>query len=222
MKTKTYPATFKSMEPQLIDADQATFEAIVSVFNNKDGIGDIVRPGAFKDTIAAWAQSGDSIPVLWSHRMDDPNYNIGSVKEIEEVGAGDVRIPESANSWVKEHGGLWVKCELDTRDDETPMAKQVRHLLRKRRVTQFSFAYEVLDSRPGIEEGTTELTKLWLYEVGPTPIGMNPMTELITAKAAEEPPPDEGGTTAVPKGGHSAAFFRLRAEIALLAYAHGE
>lgn len=215
MKTKTYPAMYQNTEPGV---DEGVFEAIVSVFDNKDFVGDIVRPGAFKDTIAAWANSGNVLPVLWSHRMDDPNYNIGSVVAIEEIGGGDQRIPDHANPWVKEHGGLWVKAVLD---DATaaPVAAQVRHLLRNRRVTQFSFAYEVLDSRPGIEEGTTELLKLWLYEVGPTPIGMNPATELLAAKAAESPPPDEPPTSKS-EGGRSAAFFRLRAEIAAMAYAH--
>jgi hypothetical protein len=179
MKTKTMPASYAP------DDSGAGFEAIVSVFNNKDYGNDVVRPGAFADTIAAWKNSGDPIPVLWSHRMDDPNYNIGAVIDIEEIKAGDPRIPAWSNPWVQENGGLWVKAELD----EHGAAGQVRHLLTKRRVTQFSFSYDVIEEKVN-QRGENELLKLWLHEVGPTPLGMNPLTTLVGAKSTEaEPPP---------------------------------
>lgn len=180
MKTKTMPATYAPVA-------EAGFEAIVSVFNNVDLGNDVVRPGAFKDSIAAWQQSGDPIPVLWSHRMDDPNYNIGAVTDVEELAPGDARVPEWAHPWVKEHGGLWVKADLD----EDGVAGQVRRLMTKRRVTQFSFSYDVIEERTN-QRGENELLKLWLHEVGPTPLGMNPLTTLVGAKHAppDEPPPE--------------------------------
>jgi len=238
VKTKTYPASFKAGPELIAGEDKADFEAIVSVFNNVDRGGDIVRPGAFTDTIAAWKASGDTLPVLWSHNMADPMFNIGAVKEIEELSPGDARIPEWANPWVKDNGGLWVRAEIDTHAEASPIAKQVRWLLKSRRVTQFSFAYEVLDSAPGYEDGTTELLKLWLYEVGPTPIGMNGLTELVGAKSR---PPDEAaggappGENADPPGtddptedpsittkerGPSAALLRIRCEIDALITNH--
>lgn len=183
MKTKTVPATYM----QGHDDDVAGFEAIVSVFNNVDYGRDVVRPGAFMDTIKAWQDSGDPIPVLWSHRMDDPNYNIGAVVDIAEIQAGDHRIPDHASPWVKAHGGLWVKAELDS----DGAAGQVRKLLLKRRVTQFSFSYDVIEEKQN-SNGENELLKLWLHEVGPTPLGMNPLTVLAGAKATEpEPPPPD-------------------------------
>ena len=179
MKTKTMPASYAPP-----DETGAGFEAIVSVFNNKDYGGDVVRPGAFLDTIAAWKSSGDPIPVLWSHRMDDPNYNIGAILDIEELKAGDSRIPPWSNPWVHANGWLWVKAELD----EHGAAGQVRHLLQKRRVTQFSFSYDVIQEKQN-QLGENELLKLWLHEVGPTPLGMNPLTTLVGAKSTEEAPP---------------------------------
>lgn len=168
------------------DDGAAAFEAIVSVFNNKDYGNDVVRPGAFVDTIAAWKNSGDPIPVLWSHRMDDPNYNIGAVADIEEIKAGDSRIPPWASPWVQENGGLWVKATLD----DFGAAAQVRHLLKNRRVTQFSFSYDVIEEKTN-QDGENELLKVWLHEVGPTPLGMNPLTTLVGAKStAPDPPPD--------------------------------
>lgn len=182
MKHKTMPASYAPTTE-----GGSGFEAIVSVFNNVDLGGDVVRPGAFKDSIAAWQQAGDPIPVYWSHRLDDPTFNVGEVKQIEELSPGDSRVPDWAHPWVKENGGLWVKAELD--DDG--IASQVRRLLLKRRVTQFSFTYDVIEERVN-QRGENELVKLWLHEVGPTPLGMNPLTTLVGAKHAppDDPPPD--------------------------------
>ena len=197
MKTKSMPA---SLAP--LDDEAPHFEAIVSVFDNKDFGGDIVRPGAFADSIAAWKSADAPIPVYWSHRIDDPTYNIGEVVDIAELPGGDPKIPDWANEWVKSHGGLWVKAALDTHG----MAGQVRHLMKHRRVKQFSFMYDVLEERQS-KDGN-ELLKLALYEVGPTPLGMNPLTELIGAKNAD-PPPEETTETAERPRKRAFLFDRL-------------
>lgn len=223
MKFKTVPASFKAAP--LYDADDREFEAIVSVFNNKDYGGDIVRPGAFKDTIAAWKQSGDPIPVLWSHRMDDPEYNIGAVKEIEEVEPGDYRIPAHADPWIQKNGGLWVRASVDV--DGSTKAALVWNLLAKRRVTQFSFAYDVIEERATAD--ANELLKVWLYEVGPTPMGMNPLTELIGAKSDQQPEPEPAPPSPEPEPEAPEtrkhiplADFRLRCDIAARWHAYAD
>lgn len=163
MLTKTYPlALVKTGEQDGLADDQ--FEALVSVFGNKDSYGDVVMPGAFTQTLADWKASGDPIPVYWSHRMDDPDYNIGHV--ITAVETGD---------------GLVVTAQLDL---DSPKAAQVYRLLKSRRVTQFSFAYDVIDGVPAQRDGEDvyELRTLKLYEIGPTPIGANPDTELLDVK----------------------------------------
>lgn len=148
--------------------DEGVFEAIVSVFGNVDSYGDRVMPGAFEKTLTEWAASGDPIPVYWSHRMDDPDYNIGHVLEAKETAEG-----------------LWVKAKLDLEGGKAP---QVYRLLKGRRVTQFSFAYDVMAYRivkaAEDAESVWELDELKLYEVGPTPIGANQETELLSVKAA--------------------------------------
>lgn len=167
---------FKSCPVQVKAAGEADglkegqFRAVVSVFGNKDSYGDIVMPGAFADTLADWKAKGDPIPVYWSHRMDDPDYNIGYVLEAEET-----------------EKGLEVLAQLDIEDDSSK-AKQVNKLLKGRRVTQFSFAYDI-DEAAWVEKDDDswyELRKLVLWEVGPTPIGANRETELIAAKSAAE------------------------------------
>lgn len=179
MKFKTMPATVTQQ------ADDGVFEAIVSVFNNKDLGGDIVRPGAFKSSLEHWAQADSPIPVYWSHRLDDPTMNIGEVIDAEELTGGAKSIPSWASKWVQENGGLYIKAQLD----DFGMGAQVRHLMKQRRVKQFSFTYDVISERRSKDNDANELLDLFVHEVGPTPLGMNTLTELISAKQA---PPIDG------------------------------
>lgn len=158
--------------------DVGEFEAIVSVFGNVDTYGERVVKGAFADTLKDWEASGDPIPVLWSHNSFDPKAHIGHVLDAAE-----------------RDEGLWVKAALDL--DADPLessARQVWRLLKGRRVTQFSFAYDVVDwaevaANPDDDNDkgrVLELRKLKLYEVGPTLIGVNQDTELLAVKGLAE------------------------------------
>ena len=146
------------------------FKALVSVFGNKDSYGDVVQPGAFAETLEEWKASGDSIPVYWSHQMNDPMMNIGWVVSAEET-----------------EKGLEVLAQLDTEEGASPVATQAYRLLKGRRVREFSFAYDVLDGGTEKSDEGDEyyaLRKLKLYEVGPTPVGANSETELLGVKRA--------------------------------------
>ena len=106
---------------------EGEFTAYASVFGNKDSYGDVVMPGAFADTLAEWKDSGNTIPLLFGHNMSDPDYNIGGVK-----------------SAVEDDHGLLVTAQLDL---DNPKAVQTYRLLKGRRLSQMSFAYDVLDGR---------------------------------------------------------------------------
>lgn len=163
MKIKNAPAKVKAAGDGGLEEGQ--FEAVVSVFGNRDSVGDVVIPGAFTDTLAAWEAKGDPIPVLWSHSWNDPFAHLGTVIKAEE-----------------RDEGLWVRGELDLDNDK---AAQVYRLLKGRRVTQFSFAYDVVEGAfvETDESVYYELRKLDLFEVGPTLIGANQETELLAVKA---------------------------------------
>lgn len=158
---KTAPATFTA-----VDEAAGTFEALVAVFGNVDAVGDRLMPGAFAKTLAAWAASGDPVPVIWSHQWTDPHMHLGAV-----------------TSAVETPQGLLVRGTLDL---DAPVAAQVYRLLKGRRVREFSFAYDVVTSRTGAD-GANELVEVALLEVGPTLKGANPATALLDVKAA----PDE-------------------------------
>jgi phage head maturation protease len=181
VKTKSAPA---QLSPATTDTGTSgEFEAIVSVFGNVDSWGDVVRPGAFADSITAWKSSPNTLPVLWSHRMDDPTYNIGEILDIAELESGR-QLPDWVDPHLMQHGGLWVKGRIDTGEDASPIARQALRLMKARRVTQFSYAYDEIESGWATADGRDvwELRKLKLYEVSPCQIGANELTELLAAK----------------------------------------
>lgn len=159
MRTKTYRADVKALD----GADEGTFEALVSVFGNVDFAGDRVVKGAFQKSLDTWSESGDPIPVVFSHRWDDLDAHIGKVLEAKETDEG-----------------LWVKAQLDLDD---PSAAKVHRMLKDRRIREFSFAYDVIDEAKA--DGANELRELEVIEVGPTLKGMNPATQLLTAKTLD-------------------------------------
>jgi HK97 family phage prohead protease len=168
VKIKSCPVRIKAAGENE-GTEDGVFEAIVAAYNT-DSVGDRIVPGAFAETLAEWKGRGDPIPVLWSHMSADPEYHIGVVEEAEER-------PE----------GLWVRARLDL---DEPKAAKVYRLLKGRRVTQFSFAYDIEEGSQ-VEKGDEsfyELRKLRLYEVGPTLIGANQATELLDVKAADHGP----------------------------------
>lgn len=168
MRVKDCPVEIKTPKGNA-QTDDGVFEALVATYD-LDSVGDKIVPGAFTDTLTDWAERGDPIPVYWSHRMDDPDFNIGHVLEAKETDRG-----------------LYVKGQLDM---DSSKAARVYRLLKARRVTQFSFAYDIDEGgliREKDDGGGSEyyeLRKLTLYEVGPTPIGANTNTELLGVKSA--------------------------------------
>ncbi len=175
MLTKSVPAVLLKAAGEG-GLTEGQFEAFVSVMGNKDSYGDVVMPGAFDDTLAEWAASGNPIPVVWSHRYNDIDNHIGVVLEAEQ-------------RTIADKTGLWVKGQLDTAEDDR-VALKVAKLMRGKRLTQFSFSYDVVEGayvKSQTDLGDYyELRKLRLYEVGPTLIGANQETELLAAKALRE------------------------------------
>lgn len=134
-----------------------------------DAYGDIVAPGAFADTIAEWQRSGNFLPGIYGHRLDDPDYFVAHATEMTE----------------DEHG--WrVRGVFDL---ENPKALQVYKLVKGRRLTQLSFAFDVQDeAKVTLKDGRTvnELRKLKVYEFTFCPIGANQDTSVVAVKAGAD------------------------------------
>jgi len=140
-------------------------------------------PGAFTESLRRWEASGDPIPIIFAHEWDNLDAHIGQVQQAKELLAGDELLPEG----LKGLGGLWVRGGLNM-DEE--FAARVWKKMQQRTLKQFSFAYDVLDSKRVSDKERVsanhyqDLLELDLMEVGPCLVGMNPETELLTVKRA--------------------------------------
>lgn len=149
------------------------FEAYASTWiKEPDSYGDIVRKGAFAETIREWKASGQTLPILFGHDLVDPFSNIGGAVDLKE-----------------DERGLLVRAQLDL---ENPKAAQVYRMLKGRRINQMSFAYDVLeDAIVELEEKAVgqgkrtarELRKMVLHEISVVPFGANSDTEVLAVKA---------------------------------------
>lgn len=168
MKTKNVNILVKAVGDESDTGDQGVIEAYASVFGNRDSYGDVVMPGAFTETLQEWAESGNAIPLLYGHDFGDPFSNIGAVTSASE----------------DEHG-LKITASLDL---DNAKAKQVYRLLKERRLTQMSFAYDIIDGGEGKldDKWCFELRKLKLYEVSVVPIGANQETEVTSVKSFDD------------------------------------
>lgn len=157
---------------------EGVVEAIVSVFNNVDLVGDRVVPGAFKDFVEK-VKDGWKAPFVWSHQTHSPEMFIGDTIDAEETSEG-----------------LKITAALHL---EEPTAAKVFKLIKNRQVRQYSFAYKVLEGRWVTEDDDQiyELLNLDVAETGPTMFGANPATRTVAAKDA---PPVEREASEEPEG----------------------
>lgn len=72
------------LEVRSVD-DAGVIEGYASVFNERTSYGEIMAPGSFARTLAAWKAKGRSVPVLWQHDAWAP---IGVTTEIAEDDKG--------------------------------------------------------------------------------------------------------------------------------------
>lgn len=162
MDHRTFPARV-----ELKAAEQpGTFEAIVAVFGNTDGIGDRLVKGCFTRTL----QERGMPPIVWDHEWGTPP--IGQSLDARETDEG-----------------LYVKARLFLDDHE--IARQVYAGLRDGALHEFSFGYKAVAVRWIDENGVEvrELLDVDLFECGPTLVGMNPATRLVGVKRQGAVPP---------------------------------
>lgn len=134
-----------------------------------DSVGDVVAKGAFLKTIQEWKDSGDTMPGLFGHRMDDPDFYV----------AGATDMGEDEHGW-------WVKGFFDL---ESPKGQQVYRLVKGRRLNQLSFAYDVIEQEKiELPDGTkaNELRDLKVYEFSFVPVGANQDTSVVAVKSILE------------------------------------
>lgn len=169
------------MEPKIIQKRytckaQATdtpgeFEAIVSVFGNRDLQGDVTDAGAFEKTIKAWKESGNSMPVIFAHQWGNLESWLGVYKDMQETDEG-----------------LKLVGQLDV--DEHPPSKRAHQMMKAGALNEFSFSGRVTKEEmvkvdtPDGEITEYHLKEIDLWEAGPVFKGANPETQLLSVKSA--------------------------------------
>jgi HK97 family phage prohead protease len=160
MQVKSFPVDTIEVKAASSEAPHGEFTALVSVFGNTDLVGDRVMPGAFTSSLKSYSDAGKNLPIVWSHDWGNAESFIGKTLSAEENA-----------------DGLLIRGAFF----DTPRAQTVRTLLAERVVSEFSFAYDVVDEQKG-SDGINELLELKILEAGPTLKGANPATQLISAK----------------------------------------
>lgn len=139
--------------------DEGVIEGHLSVKDNVDLGGDVVKAGAFKRTLAA---TGGRVPILFNHSVNEP---IGAWEEMRE---DDV--------------GLYVKGRLNM---EVSRAREIFALLKQGAIKGLSIGYDVVKDR--VIDGKRHLLELKLWEGSVVVFPMNERAgvEAVKAHAAE-------------------------------------
>ena len=120
-----------------------SFAGYGSVFGNADYYRDVVMPGAFQKSLAAWAEKEALPPVLWQHNSDMP---IGPFTHMSEDGKG-----------------LYVEGQLLIND--VRQAKEAYALLKSKTISGMSIGYEVTADEYDGKTNVNQLTGIDLWEV---------------------------------------------------------
>lgn len=136
--------------------DEGTFEGLLSVYDVLDLGGDIVEKGAFKKTLK---DSGGRIPLLWSHKSDEP------------IGLLDL---EDSDEALKVKGELLLSINR---------GRELYELLKAGVVKGLSIGYRTIKDE--VKDGVRHLKELALHEGS---LVMFPMNEraLVTGVKSDE------------------------------------
>lgn len=151
----------RPFEVKAID-DAGLFTGYGSVFGNVDSYDEIVAPGAFSESLAAWKSSGRMPPVLWQHRSGEP---IGPYLDMAEDGHG-----------------LFCKGHLLV--DDVVRAKEARALMKAKAVNGLSIGFVTREDSFDRVTGIRTLKKVDLWEVSIVTFPANPQAQIANVKSA--------------------------------------
>ena len=163
---KRYRNMHKQYKSDPIDLrvnDNGSISGYFSTFDHDhgDSYGDVVRRGAFLNTIERRKKTGHPFPLLYGH---DFNQIIGRVTDIGE-----------------DSKGAYFSADFFP----TERAQEIREIVKAKVLWQFSFAYAVLDQgkvRAGDGKMVNELRELDLYEISIVGIPANDRATITDIK----------------------------------------
>lgn len=196
---RAYPADITLAKTK----ETGTIEGYASVFNVVDSYGEVILPGAFARTIAAWEAKGKPVPVLWQHDTYDP---IGATLELAE-----------------DDHGLRIKARLLV--DDVAQAREAHALAAANVLGGLSIGFSI--PRKGAN-GTSPLTydeardvwtiaevKLWEYSLVTFPANEEATIDVVKAAGAalREATEAAAALAATTSATHAAAVEALRAQV---------
>lgn len=170
MITKNIPFSVKAV------SDDGQFEGHGAIFGNVDRVGDIILPGAFKDTIPSFLESGI---IAWQHDWKIP---IGK--------------PTKAYEDAK---GLFIVASIS----DTAAGRDARTLMKDGVVRKLSIGYDVIEAEKltaanierfvnpsTVEPRHLEMAFMWgyalkkieLFEISPVSVPANPEADITGVK----------------------------------------
>lgn len=145
--------------------EDGTIEGYGSVFGNVDSYGDIVLPGAFAKTLAAWGDKGGLPPILWQHKSSEP------------IGVW--------TAMAEDAKGLKVTGRLLVQDD--PVAARAYAHLKAGSISGLSIGYSVPEGGEAFDPatGVNRLSCLNLYEVSVVTFPANEAAQVDRVRSRE-------------------------------------
>lgn len=141
------------------DSDQGIIEAYVSIFDNIDLVGDIIRRGAFVESLRKKLPKG-----VWMHNWEEPVAKTLVAEEDDK--------------------GLFIRAQFNL---ETQRGRESFSDIKFGIIDEFSIGFKILDYEWD-ENDNRIIKKVRLYEWSPVLAGANPDTELINVKKEKTEP----------------------------------
>ena len=166
------------------DDDQGIVEHLITVFGIVDNGKDVCHPGAFAKTID---EKSGKIRVLDAHNTGSAMCIVGKPLALKEVGRDD--LPKAVlDEYPDATGGLWARTQFLM---DTPEGKGVFTRIKEGALSEFSYGYDALDydydtvKADGEDIEVRNLRTVRLWEYSPVLWGMNPATQVMSAKQDE-------------------------------------
>jgi len=142
-------------------SETGAFEGYGSIFGNVDSYGERVAKGAFAVSLANHRAKNTNPAMLWQH---NPDWPIGVWQDVRE-----------------DDFGLYVKGQLNT---ETEKGREARALLTQGAISGLSIGFRASSgARRRLEDGTTELRAVDLFEVSLVTFPANDQAKVLNAKS---------------------------------------
>lgn len=172
LQFKSFGFDTKAVAEEPDDDGLVTFKAYAAVFDNVDSHNDVIKKGAFANSLKAWGEKGAPIPVFYNHGAfsSDPHDNMGFLAVAQE----DAK-------------GLAVEVALDVKHNAK--AAYAHRLIKSDRLRELSIGYITKRWEYEKEDGESDwdakrnLNEVDLLEVSVVSVASNPLAT-VTEKAA--------------------------------------